>query len=575
MTTTHSLPNAASTVSLSSSFSDRSMPISAEVTKLDRIPYKHGAYAAAAPFFHHDKEFNDILLRLMPDAHDSLQKLLCSNGNLKVMTEGIMRWAENNPCAAAYGVLWEERSEERKHRSKPNRTKSLFHFGSPNSSASTDTQSSNKFLYRMTPLEWDVFLDPYLVQRVDAAMQAAQERRKSPNNARGKNDTSRITAENEVERLVAQLIRRMVLAHGSTAQLVAEALGIARQYTFARVEKGARTSKVRGTAMFVEMWLTLFATTLKISKHKKVEVKEIPKAPISPAPQMCGMFLCLFLGDDTTCNHEHDSLQVSVKEIMDLIGSKMRIVLDLKSRRVPARVWARLIDNLRTRGLEIEGVGSFDISELRNISRFGSIPVAQIIFFHSAGDLQRACHSGKIRRGDTVYFNAGSLLTERRSILSVTEIACCASPTASDMLREFPKTYKIQPFAEPKHLKQMVPPLLAKLESSRLEDYQRYFDLKIGVYVQEFSISSTALDVLSNFINDNHRLYQLGMAWGGINGKTVDGIKGDGYWNQRYVGHDWDEHIGPTDKMMLTHGKHDVGELVLDESCGLGAVVGP
>ena len=34
---------------------------------------------------------------------------------------------------------------------------------------------------------------------------------------------------------------------------------------------------------------------------------------------------------------------------------------------VPERVWGRLIENMILRGLDVEGIGSFDIHELRQI----------------------------------------------------------------------------------------------------------------------------------------------------------------------------------------------------------------
>ena len=86
----------------------------------------------------------------------------------------------------------------------------------------------------------------------------------------------------------------------------------------------------------------------------------------------------------------------SANVIKKLLGEPLRLVLDLKSRRVPAKVWARLIDNLRARGLCVEGIGSFDIDELRVIGSAASTPVRKILFFHSAGDLQRACHANEV-----------------------------------------------------------------------------------------------------------------------------------------------------------------------------------
>ena len=63
---------------------------------------------------------------------------------------------------------------------------------------------------------------------------------------------------------------------------------------------------------------------------------------------------------------------------------------------MPPRVWSRLIDALRTRGLVVEGIGSFDMDELRVIRKGCSYPLTPLLFFHSVGDLQRACHANEV-----------------------------------------------------------------------------------------------------------------------------------------------------------------------------------
>ena len=87
----------------------------------------------------------------------------------------------------------------------------------------------------------------------------------------------------------------------------------------------------------------------------------------------------------------------STELIRKILRSPLRIVMDLKSRRVPPRVWGRLVDNLRSRGLVVDGLCSFDICELRSISSYSCSPVKAIILFHSAGDLQKACIANEVR----------------------------------------------------------------------------------------------------------------------------------------------------------------------------------
>ena len=92
--------------------------------------------------------------------------------------------------------------------------------------------------------------------------------------------------------------------------------------------------------------------------------------------------------------------------------------------------------------------------------------------------------------------------------------------------------YSFQPYAYPRSSLSDWERVMCK---STIEDYQRHFNLKIGVYVQEFSISAEALDALSNFVNKHGALYDQGLAFGGINGMAVKNIDGDRYWNQASI----------------------------------------
>jgi len=86
---------------------------------------------------------------------------------------------------------------------------------------------------------------------------------------------------------------------------------------------------------------------------------------------------------------------------------------------------------------------------------------------------------------------------------------------------------------------------------STIKQYVDHFELSIGLYVQEFAIDEKIIDLLVKYINDNPRVFNLGLGWGGINGVTVRGVQPgrfthtDGLWNQRYVGHKWDTDMFP------------------------------
>ena len=312
----------------------------------------------------------------------------------------------------------------------------------------------------------------------------------------------------------------------------------------------------------------------------------------------CGMSLCLGMDDDDlrfncgTSNGQtsnsvfplnpHASHQMArdIQRINDVLGEPLRLVLDLKSRRVPPRVWSRLIDNLRSRGLLIEGIGSFDVDELRVIGKGCSYPLTPILFFHSVGDLQRACHANEVKKGDTVYFNGGSLMWKRSSIMEAAECGgCCGQINIEDENDIHPNNaygrtassatagttsartlnangdYSFQPYAYPRSALSDWERVQCK---STIEDYRRHFDLKIGVYVQgetiafvirvqvhncsisvlgfslcctlfraEFSISAEALDELTVFVNQHGDLYDQGIAFGGVNGVAVKNISGE------------------------------------------------
>lgn len=309
---------------------------------------------------------------------------------------------------------------------------------------------------------------------------------------------------------------------------------------------------------------------------------DIASAPLPDAsPVLCGLFLCLGVEDPNSkrVDHAHSSMCDDVRTIRSVLGEDLRLVLDLKSRRVPPRVWGRLIDNLRSRGLVVEGIGSFDVDELREIGRACSCPVQQCIFFHSIGDLQRACHANEVNYGDTVYFNAGSLIWKRPSILETAGEGCCGTsavnfddkcatttvPSASSSSsgmdnsnhRREPSSdirvessvcsYSFQPYAYPRN---MLPDAERARCRATIEDYQRHFNLKIGVYVQEFSVCEETLDVLVSFVNEFDGIYNQGLAFGGVNGIAVKNVTGDGFWNQRYMGRSWDFNAQPSEAMV-------------------------
>ena len=478
----------------------------------------------------------------------------------------VMKWAENNPVVSAFGI-WESDSGRRTIRCPVNDDGRSFEIRPSHSKPA---------------LEWDVFLDPTLVRHVSAAIEVVEgldgqiqrRRRRVAQNgvplARGAEDDeedydlcqSHTAAQVEVDRLVAQLMKRMILAHGSMSQLVLEAFGVAKDYNYKSVVRGVReatttsttttatgrrnreeeeqdfetllhpnqratinggkeTSFVGSRGIFMENWLSIFTRTLLLLKNKdgpeektrcnssrrreqhqqqrrrrgvntairiqKQQQQQQQPAPMDPqgvrffhrmcfarknsnfvisnptqlsqdqddseddsrdltyddtsdrscsdqanvpslldlsprsndseayndmfsSPQpstsslgaLCGMSLCL-TGDDSSPTftrslpYASHNMSRDIQRISDVLGEPLRLVLDLKSRGVPPKVWSRLIDAMRSRGLVVEGIGSFDMDELRVIAKNCTCPLTPILFFHSVGDLQRACHANEVR----------------------------------------------------------------------------------------------------------------------------------------------------------------------------------
>ena len=465
---------------------------SVPVTPINNISYVHGGYAGAAPLFMNDKKWMMILQHLMPEQYQIISNYSKqTNGVIDPLK--IMKWAENSPVVAAYGMLHSKKyvntAKEEDIRCLPTskRSKQIMKELSQIKLAILSQEAANKqrgkrmksqrSVHVNPALEWDVFLDPTIVKQVDLAMQKMEALMDDRDNEIYYEE---ITAANiEVDRQVSRLMNRMMLAHGSAAQLLVEAVGVAAKYNFSRVVKttrklqkkikqeaqknwfgcgttnttvdeksadiGSKTTALKTSAIFVNQWLRIFASALKLGhqsadsiaflvakggvrkdKLNKSRSREVRKSRFlrgnlssmsfdneslstvhsheigekSDNLPLCGLFLCLGMSDPASENADHDvsTMAESAELVRKLLGERLRLVLDMKSRHVPARVWGRLIDNLRARGLEIDGIGSFDIDELRQIESGTSTPVTSILFFHSAGDLQRACHANEVSR---------------------------------------------------------------------------------------------------------------------------------------------------------------------------------
>jgi len=309
----------------------------------------------------------------------------------------------------------------------------------------------------------------------------------------------------------------------------------------------------------------------------------------------------------SVCPDKSISESISILKPIMQCSAPFGLVLDMKSRHVSRRVWALVIDFLRDSGARVEGIASFIVEEVRDISQYCSSSVNEIVFIHSAGDLQHGCHTGQIRRGDRVFFNAGSLLWDYPNLYDVDVVK-------NILWHRFQPCFDEQGIKEGYHLKTYAK--ITKETSSRaglspksqmfsesesetcdestlddgdsttsdlftrlmiadtkkkslsemdfvyeeapeggvcstIQHYKEYYQLSIGLYVQEFAIDEVAISLIVKYVNSNLHVYDLGLSWGGINGLTVKGIQPgrftatDGLWNQRYGGMPWKKELKP------------------------------
>ncbi len=163
--------------------------------------------------------------------------------------------------------------------------------------------------------------------------------------------------------------------------------------------------------------------------------------------------------------------------------------------------------------------------------------VTDIRHFHSAGDLQKACNGREVKKGDTVYSNAASLIWHEPLVKSIATDYLGYSTGYDGTARPI----AFQPFAYPSTI---VPSyVVATGCKSTSEDYKTRFDLNIGVDVQESDTSPRVLDAVVRFVNDHRITDNLGLAWGGFDGWTLASLTGDGYGRQRFVGSKWDKNL--------------------------------
>jgi hypothetical protein len=165
-------------------------------------------------------------------------------------------------------------------------------------------------------------------------------------------------------------------------------------------------------------------------------------------------------------------------------------------------------------------VGTFEFGEIAGLDQMSQTVEGkthagptEIKFFHLAGDLQNACLGGTVQAGDTVMFNAGSLI-------------------------DYDRFSRGENKKDSYELKTEV--------INQLRTYKQHYGFRLGVYVQEYDIDDRAATMLMEATNNNADVFDLGFSWGGLSGKAASGIEPSlmdatvGESKQRFVGDQWD-----------------------------------
>ncbi|KAL3938359.1 MAG: hypothetical protein SGARI_001768 [Bacillariaceae sp.] len=607
-------PRASRRVSLSTSQQPTSItPDHVAIPLIQNIAYAHGGFFGAAPFVLGSPQWISRRVLFSP-------------------APKLIHWAENNPVVAAYGVVQfikqRQADLEWERCMQPPEQPTLSH--APFATASMDeidtidegmpsvdplrpveSEDSHDDDHKNFPtIEWDIFLEPRLVRRVEAVLDAKEKYLRDNPSSPTKQHMSPPPKEqrvndglfrddegereglllspsidnknkqkvleyldNELQKRAQELTDQLLIAHGNTTQIVLEQTGYFKDWNYSRVQ---RTRQSLGGGMYARQWMAVFAEALRLA----TKFDDDDMSPNNYFTTSMEDMAWLLNGDDGRdeedfSNYLDYSLDTSMAESLELIKritqhhQPMSLVLDLKSRHVPKRVLGIVVDTLCNAGIHVDGIASFQISEIRGVAQCvsnnreeclserhaHSRKTRELIFVHSAGDLRDCCEKGLVRPGDHVFFNGGSLImesTRQSALASLFRMFMWLGFDGFDP-QSIQGSYRLHSFAIPNHR-------LAKADTTSsegssglntsmisLHDYKRVYRFSMGVYVQEFSIDEAAARLLIEHVNRHPDVYDLGFAWGGVNGMTVKGIKPgrftstDGLWNQRHVAKLWDK----------------------------------
>ncbi|KAG7358725.1 hypothetical protein IV203_015314 [Nitzschia inconspicua] len=549
---------------------------------INHVAYAHGGFFGAAPFLLASPQWVRILRKLLPDVYVEISRRV-----LFSRAPRLIHWAENNPVVAAYGVVQYMKQEQHLSERRQFGDSSLL-----TPSEDTVFRKTATVDHKMLPtIEWDIFLDPRLVRRVEAVLDSKEKYlRDHINNYNDQEFVSPTEKEregllsnpknkdkvldylnSELKKRAQELTDKLLIAHGNTTQLILEQTGYFKDVNYSRIQ---RTRQSLGGGMYARQWMAVFAEALRLGSKYDYEEDNLSNTRSSSMEDMAWL-----LNDDD--GHDEDdafsayldySLDTTMSDSLQLIQRitrtqhPMSLLLDLKSRHVPKRVLRVVLETLESAGIDVVGIGSFEISEIRGVTShcddgehnpqdtqkedraITKKRAKEILFVHSAGDLKHACHQGIVRTGDHVFFNGGSIIYESSRESMVNSLCKFLFSLGFDGFdpSHIKSGYQLHPCANQHKSRKDENDENTSLSTLRtLHDFKIHYQFSIGIYVQEFSIDEAAARLLVEHVNENPQVYDLGFAWGGVNGMTVQGIQPgrftstDGYWNQRHVGKVW------------------------------------
>ncbi|KJE92231.1 hypothetical protein CAOG_03241 [Capsaspora owczarzaki ATCC 30864] len=351
-----------------------------------------------------------------------------------------------------------------------------------------------------------------------------------------------------------EAVLETAIAHGNVVQSLLELVG------YPQYENVLRAPKTSMGGVSAKEWLVLFAEALRLAQVIVAPPgKASAPAPVPvPAPA----------DENASTASDPMSVATALRIIHDLSQGKLRgraprgrvaaldragqgsnpwvqstssiplsIALDIKSRGLTPQMVCDYVRSLNQIGIHVAAVGSFNAKEIEGVGRtlgrqHVRVPVSDteshltetpppldVIFYHFVGNVQEACLTGRLKRGDHALFNGGSLL--RHNPFPALERPFTSS---SSSYGQMPNSHADMPFdarmAEYDHLNFV--PDLAVIDGLRALKAQ--VAIHLGMYIQETVAHHDAIAALVLLCNKEPALFDLGFAFGGLDDSAAGNI---------------------------------------------------